>query len=318
MLKYIACKFFWMIFSLWVIITSVFFIMKVLPGGPFDLETELPVTVKINLEKKYNLDKPVLSQYVKYIKNIVKLDFGESFRYRGEKVSNIIGQSFRYSAVIGFLSMLISLILGLVLGVLGASMDNGFIKKLIKIISTTGIAIPNFVLAVFFVYLFGVRFNLIFFEDFYSWKNYIGPIVVLSIYPMSFIIKIVSVNIKKILSQNYVRNLKFNKISKNKILFKYALREAMIPVVTYLAPMIASVVMGSLAIEKIFEIPGLGKVFIESVVARDYYVVFGLILFYSAVYLVFIFVADVIYLVVDPRLRQSFVVGQSESYDNKN
>ncbi len=305
MIRYIAYKFAWMFFSLWFVITFVFFTMKILPGGPFDLEVELPVDVKLNLEKKYDLDKPVVNQYITYIKNIAKLDFGDSLRYRGEKVSNIIGRSFKYTAIIGFLPVVMAVFWGLILGVISASSNSVILNKIIRKFSVLGIAMPNFILAVLFVYVFGEKLGLISFGDVYSWKEYFGPIVILSIYPMSFIIKIVNVNITKILNQEYIKILHVNGVSRNKILFKYALREVMIPVITYVAPMIASVVMGSLAVEKVFEIPGLGKAFIESVISRDYYVVFGLILFYSVVYLLLIFIADIVYILVDPRLKQS-------------
>lgn len=324
MIKYILYKFFMMIVTLWLIITSVFFIMKALPGGPFDLEKEIPESVKYELEKKYGLDKPLAVQYVKYIKNIAVLDFGESYKDTGQKVTYIIKKAFKYSALIGFSSIFIAIFSGLFLGVFLAESDNEikinnkeykfkvifnkFLNKIISAGSTFGIATPNFVLAVLFVYLFCEYWPVMAVGDLDSFKSYIGPILILSVYPASFIMKIVKVNMKKILEENYISVLKAYGINKKKILFKYSLKEVLIPVITYAAPMLASVVMGSFAVEKIFVIPGLGRIFIDSVFMRDYYVVFGLILFYSVVYLIAIFVTDICYFIIDPRLKLSFAL----------
>ena len=226
--------------------------------------------------------------------------------------------------MIGFSSIFIAIFSGLFLGVFLAKSEyeidkdnkrykfkvifNKFLNKIISATSTVGIAAPNFILAVLFVYLFCEYWPVTTVGTLDSFKSYIGPILILSVYPASFIIKIVKVNMKKILDEDYIEVLKAYGINKKKILFKYSLREVLIPVVTYAVPMLASVVMGSFAIEKIFAIPGLGKVFIDSVFMRDYYVVFGLILFYSVVYLIAIFVTDICYLIIDPRLKLSFAL----------
>ena len=316
MQKYILYKIFIMFITFWVIITSVFFIMKALPGSPFDLENEINENIKSELEKKYGLDQPLISQYFKYIKSVIKLDLGVSYKDENLTVTHIIKNAFKYSAVIGFLSMFLAIFLGVILGVY-ISENNKFFDKVVLFNATFGIAMPNFILAILFVYIFGENYNLIHVGNIYSWKSYLGPIIVLSIYPMSFIIKIVRANMEKILKESYIKVLKTYGVSKKKILFKYALKEVLIPVVTYIAPMVASVIMGSFAIEKIFAIPGLGKVFIDSVINRDYYVTFGLILFYAIFYLLTVFIADICYFILDPRLKLSADINQRSNILDK-
>lgn len=298
--KYIINKFIILLITLWVIVTSVFFIMKTLPGGPFDLENEIPANLKLEIEKKYDLDKPIGFQYIKYIANIIKLDFGNSYKESGVEVSHIIKRSFKYSAYIGFFSVAISIFLGIIFGVV--FIKNYFINQIISSISTFGIAIPNFILAIFFICFFGERYGWVPVGNLSLIRSYIGPILVLSIYPASFIVKITRSNMTKILKENYIRVLNMYGVSKKKILFKYALKAVLAPVVTYTAPMFSSIIMGSFAVEKIFAIPGLGKVFIDSVVSRDYNVVLGLILFYASVYLLAIFITDICYFALEPRL----------------
>lgn len=304
MIRYIFYKFFMMLFTLWIIITSVFFIMKALPGGPFDLEKQLPAGVKLELEKKYGLDLPISTQYLNYVKNLVRLDLGISYKDVGVKVTDIIKSSFKYSALIGLTSILFAIVFGLFFGVI-ISQKYKIFNLLISCISTFGVATPNFILAIFFIYFFGEYLSILPVGNIYSWKCYIGPIFILSIYPTSFIIKLVRANIAKILNEYYVNVFKAYGVSRQKILFKYAIREVLIPVITYIAPMLASIMMGSFAIEKIFAIPGLGKVFIDSVINRDYYVTFGLVLFFATLYLLVVFIADISYFIVDPRLKLS-------------
>ena len=296
-----------MIATLWVIITCVFFIMKVLPGSPFDADTENKMSdfVRLDLEKTFELDKPLFSQYIKYIKNIISLNLGQSYKEAGVTVFQIIKKSFKYSAIIGFSSMIVAVWVGLFFGVVLYN-NNFILSKIISGFTTFGVAMPNFILAIFFVYFWGEKYNLLSIGNQSLFRNYIGAILVLSIYPTCFIIKIIKANIIKILDESYISVLRSFGVSEKKILFKYALKEVLIPVVTYIAPMFASVIMGSFAIEKIFAIPGLGKVFIDSVIGRDYYVVFGLILFYASVYLLTIFITDICYFIIDPRLKNSF------------
>lgn len=305
MLKYTFYKFCVMIFTLWVIITSVFFIMKVLPGSPFDLEQELPQSVKVQLEQEYGLDQPVGIQYVKYLKSLLTFNLGQSYRFRGERVSKIIVGGVKYSFFIGFGSLFVAVWLGVILGVASVK-KNFFVSKLVQFITTFGIASPNFILAIFFMYFFGEQLKLIPVGDVHAFMSYVGPILVLSVYPCAFIIKIVKETIPKVLNQQYVKAFEAYGMSKHKLLFKYALREVLTPLVTYIAPMVASIMMGSFAVEKIFLIPGLGTIFINSVVSRDYYIVFGLLLCYAVFYLLVVFLADVFYFIINPQVKSLF------------
>lgn len=305
MLKYTVYKFGVMVFTLWVIITSIFFIMKALPGGPFDLEQELPQSVKVQLEQKYGLDQPVGVQYVKYLKNLMRFNLGQSYWSRGENVSKIIAGGVKYSFFIGFCSLFVAVLFGVILGIASVK-QNFLVNKLVQFVTTFGIATPNFILAIFFMYFFGEELKLIPVGDVHSFMSYVGPILVLSVYPCAFIIKIVRETIPKVLNQQYVKAFESYGMSKHKLLFKYALREVLTPLITYVAPMVASIMMGSFAVEKIFLIPGLGTIFINGVISRDYYIVFGLLLCYAVFYLLIVFVADVFYFIINPQVKSLF------------
>lgn len=307
MVRYIAKKIFIMIVVLWVIITSIFFMIKLLPGSPFDKKQEMPINVQRMLEIKYEFDKPLVVQYIKYIKSIIRFDFGVSYREVGVKVTTIIRRAFKYSAIIGLSSMCISIFGGLVLGIFSAISGN-IVNKLIMFGSNIGIAAPNFILAVFCVYLFGYKWKVLSVGNIDYWGNYIGPILILSIYPMAFLTKMVNVSLTKTLKMPYIDILKSYGVSDKKVLLKYSLREVLLPVITYISQMVASIVMGSFAVEKVFSIPGLGKIFIDSVINRDYYVFLGLMLFYVSVYLISVFVADVCYVIIDPRIKSDITI----------
>lgn len=303
MFKYIIRKVIVTLITLWVIITTVFFLMKWLPGNPFEIEgEELPASITKQLEKQYGLDIPLWKQYTNYIKNIVKLDFGYSYRNRGEKVSRIISDAAKYSAIIGLGSVFISLIAGILFGVILAWSKDTLLSKFVNLVLTISIAVPNFVFAVLYVYWFGCKLHIISVGDLNLLENYVGPIFVLSLYQTAFVARLVKVNMLKTLHESYINILRTYGVNERKILFKYALKDALIPVITYTASMVASIVMGSFAVEKIFSIPGLGRVFVDGVVNRDYPVVFGITLFYACVYLVVMLLADVCYSIVDSRV----------------
>ena len=303
MCKYIIRKVIIALVTLWVIATTVFFLMKCLPGNPFEIEeSELPIGVAKQLEKTYGLDMPLWKQYTNYIKNIVKLDFGYSFRDRGVKVSQIIGDAAKYSIIIGFGSICISLIMGVLFGIVLVWCKNIIVNKFINFMLIIGIAVPNFVFAVLYVYWFGWKLRILSVGDLNSCENYIGPIFVLSLYQTAFVARLVKTNMLKTLQENYITVLRTYGVSEKKILFKYALKDVLIPVITYTASMVASVVMGSFAVEKIFSIPGLGKIFIDGVGNRDYPIVFGITLIYASVYIVVVLLADICYSIVDHRV----------------
>ena len=302
MLKYIFSKVSIMLVTLFIVVTLIFFIMKWLPGGPLNRDVKLPDNVIQLLEKKYKLDKPIMEQYTEYLKNMVKFDFGYSYRRQGQKVINIIGGSLKYSLIVGGISFFSSFIIGILLTIISEMTNNRIIDKIIKSLSTLGIAIPNFVLAVICLYIFGEKMQLVPVGDIDDWKSYILPVVVLSVYPISVIIKIFSISVKKSLSQTYISVLKRYGVCKRKIFFKYILKDSLFSVITYMAPAVSSIFIGSFAIEKIFGIPGIGRVFIESIFARDYPVVFALTLLYTVIYLVAIFLSDICYAIVNPRI----------------
>ncbi|AGX45341.1 ABC transporter permease [Clostridium saccharobutylicum] len=302
MLKYIGKRLITSLFTIWIVITITFFLMRLMPGGPFDGEKLTP-QVKANIEAKYGMDKPLAEQYAMYMKNLVKGDFGESMVFNGRKVSDTISKSFPASAEIGMVAVAIAIVGGIVLGTLAALKNGKWPDKLIVFIATLSSTIPSFVIGAVLIYVLAVQFSILPATGFNDWKNLIMPSIALAAVPFSFISRLTRSKLIDILKSDYIRTAKAKGLSRTTVIFKHALRNSLIPIVTYVGPLVATILTGSFVTEKIFAIPGLGNEFVQSVTNRDYTTLLGVTAFYCTLLIGFAFMVDILYVVIDPRIK---------------
>ncbi len=302
MLKYIGKRLLASILTIWVVITLTFFLMRLMPGGPFDSEKLTP-EIKANREAKYGMDKPLSEQYAMYMKNLLKGDLGESMVFKGRRVSETISYSFPASAKIGLVSVASSVLVGVGLGIVAALKKGKWADSLIMLLVTLGITIPSFVIGAVLIYFLTVEFRLLPATGFSSWKHYIMPVIALSLGSMAFITRLTRNKLLDVLKSDYIRTAKAKGLSKRKVILKHALRNSLIPIVTYVGPLIASILTGSFVVEKIFAIPGLGNEFVQSVTNRDYSMLLGVTVFYCTLLIMFNFIVDIMYVVIDPRIK---------------
>ena len=302
MLKYVVKRIALAIVTIWAVATLTFFLMNMVPGGPFLSEKAISPQATAALEAKYGLDKPLGEQYVTYITGVAHGDFGDSLKQRGRTVAGIIQAKFPVSAKIGGISVLVSLILGVLLGSIAALKRGKFLDSLISVISTMGIAVPSFVICTVLMYFFGVKFRVLPTMGLSSWKHYIMPVAALVFYPTAYIMRLMRSSMLDVLGQDYMRTAKAKGLSGKVQLFKHALRNAILPVVTYVGPMLAYTVTGSFVVEKIFTIPGLGGEFIGAIQGRDYTLIMGTTIFLATLIIVMNVVVDIVYKLIDPRI----------------
>lgn len=303
MLKYILKRLGYTLLTIWVVITLTFFMMRAMPGGPFDSEKMSP-EAKANLEMKYGLDKPLMEQYTTYLKNlIVNQDMGSSMKYTGKEVNEIIEYSFPASAKVGTVSVIVALAIGVLLGILSALKQGKWQDNVCMILATLGITIPSFVIAAVLIYILSVSFGILPATGFGEPKHYIMPVIALSGYSMAFITRLSRSRLIEVLKSDYIRTARAKGLSETKIIFKHALRNSLIPIVTYIGPLVAGVLTGSFVVEKMFAIPGLGRELVASVTNRDYTVLLGVTIFYCTFLIVCNFIVDILYVIIDPRIK---------------
>lgn len=303
MLTYLIKRLFNSIIVLWIVMTVTFLLMHAIPGGPFTQEKSLPPAVKANIEARYKLNDPLLTQYGDYISNIVVGDLGPSFKYVGRSVNDIIAESFPVSLELGLESVIIALLIGVPAGILAAYRRNTWQDKGVNFLTTFGIAVPGFVMAALLVDIFAMRLGWFPAAMWDGWQNRILPAVALAVMPMAFITRLTRSSMLEVLGQDYIKTAKAKGLSTVYILFRHALPNALVPVVTYLGPMVASILTGSFVIETIFAIPGLGSYFVTSIYNRDYTVILGVTIFYSALIIFMNIIVDIIYPLLDPRIK---------------
>lgn len=303
MLKYIAKRIGLAVVTIWAVATLTFFLMNMVPGGPFLSEKAISPQATAALEAKYGLDKPLFQQYLTYIGGAMHGDFGDSLKQRGRTVTEIILMKFPVSARVGGISVLVALTLGIPLGCIAALKRGKFTDSLISVVATCGIAVPSFVICTVLLYTFGAKLKLLPTVGLTSWKNYIMPVMALSFYPTAYIMRLMRSSMLDVLGQDYMRTAKAKGVSGFVSLFKHALRNAILPVVTYVGPMLAYTVTGSFVVEKIFTIPGLGGEFIGAINGRDYTLIMGTTIFLATLIIVMNVVVDIVYKIVDPRIK---------------
>ena len=303
MLNYLGKRLINSIIVLWIVMTVTFLLMHAIPGGPFTAEKNLPPAVQANIEARYKLNDPLSTQYMDYVENILHGDLGPSFKYVGRSVNDIIGESFPVSFELGMEAILISLLLGIPAGVLAAYRRNNWQDRTVNLLTTIGIAVPGFVLAALMVEIFAMKLGLLPAAMWIDWKSRILPAFALAAMPMAFITRLTRSSMLEGLGQDYIKTAKAKGLGTSYILFKHALPNALIPVVTYIGPMVASILTGSFVIETIFAIPGLGSYFVTSIYNRDYTVILGVTIFYSAIIILMNMLVDIIYPMLDPRIK---------------
>ncbi|WP_291653597.1 ABC transporter permease [Clostridium sp.] len=302
MVKYIGKRLLTSIVTVWAVVTIVFFLVRMMPGGPFDGEKITP-DMKAQLNEKYGLDKPVGEQYTIYMKNLLKGDFGKSMKYKGREVLTTIKKSFPNSAKVGMASIAFSVVAGVLLGIIAALKADKWPDRVCMVLATLGITIPSFVMGTFLIYIFTVKLKLLPATGISKPSNYIMPVLALSGSSMAFITRLTRSKLIEVLKSDYIRTAKAKGLSGKTIIFKHALRNSLIPVVTYLGPLVASVLTGSFVVEKIFAIPGLGNEFTLSITNRDYTSLLGVTAFYCTLIVICNLLVDIVYVLIDPRIK---------------
>ncbi len=292
-----------MLITLWIIVTLTFVLMMTIPGSPFTSEGTSNEVIQENLRKHYNLDEPYWKQYLLYIKSVVTFDFGPSIKQPDRTVNDLLGRGFPISAELGIITIVVALISGVILGILAALRHNGIIDYLAMGFAVLGISIPNFILATLLIQKLAVDWEIFPVATWASWKHMVLPILALATSPMAIIARLTRSTMLEVLTQDYIKMAKAKGLSPWKITIKHALRNAMMPVVTLLGTLLAGILTGTFVIEKIFGIPGMGRYFIESINHRDYPVIMGTTVFYSAFLIFTLFLVDIAYGLLDPRIK---------------
>lgn len=303
LLRYITKRILFILLALFLIITATFFLMRAAPGGPFTAEKELPPAIEANLNKFYGLDQPWYLQYTDYLIKVAQWDFGPSFKYKGQTVNDLINSGFPISFYLGVQSIFLALALGVLLGVIAALKHNKWQDYSAMIIAVLGISVPSFIIASVLQYAFAMQLQLLPTARWESFAHTILPSLALASTPMAFIARLTRSSMLEVLGNDYIRTAKAKGLSENVIIWKHTIRNALLPVVSYLGPLVAAILTGSFIIEKIFGIPGLGMHFVTSITNRDYTVIMGTTVFYSILLLVSILIVDILYGLIDPRIK---------------
>ena len=293
-----------MLITLWFVVTITFFLMHSIPGGPFDLnEKALPPQVLEALNEKYHLNDPLYKQYFDYLKGVATFELGPSFSRPGITVNQLIEQGFPVSARLGGLAALVVIGVGVPVGIISALKQNQWQDYLVTIFATLGVAVPGFVLGTLIVYVFSARLDVLPAYGLDTWKHYIGPVITLSGFSLAFVSRLTRSSLLEVMQQDYIRTARAKGLPELTVIFKHALKNSLIPVITYMGPMIAAIMTGSFVTEKIFAVPGMGRHFVESVGNRDYTVLLGTTIFYAAFAIFMIFLVDIAYGLIDPRIK---------------
>ncbi len=302
MLGYLVKRTILALLTVWVVITLTFFVMRAVPGGPFLGEKAISPEAMALLEQKYGLDKPLLMQYGTYLKDVVtRLDFGPSLKLRGQTVSEVIGAGLRVSAKIGLISAFFATITGIFLGTVASLRRNRLTDKLIMVITTGFVSMPSFIIGTFLLLIFAVKLMVVPANGTMP-GGLILPIITLALYPTAYITRLTRSAMLDVLGQDYIRTARAKGVSQTKIVFGHALKNALLPVITYLGPMIAYIVTGSLVVEQIFAVPGIGRTFVSSISNRDYPMIMGTTIVLAVLIVTMNLISDLLYKAVDPRI----------------
>jgi len=289
--------------TLYVLVTIVFFLMKIMPGGPFDPDVNTDPRLIVKIQEYYNFDKPILVQYLLYLKNLVTGSLGESYRKPGATVINSVVTLSPVTFSLGAVAFIISVSFGIGLGIISALTKKRAVRNAIMAFITTGVSIPGFLLGLFLIYIFAKHLRILPVIGLKSWKHYIMPSLALSFYPIAFISRMTRSVLTEVMRQDYIIMAKAKGLSKKAVVFKQALKNALLPVVTYMGPMIAYLMTGSFVVENLFAIPGIGREFVAAIQSRDYPMILGLSIFLGAFVIAMNLVVDIVNCFIDPRIK---------------
>ena len=289
--------------AMFMIILLTFVIMHAVPGGPFTNDRKVPPEVEVALNEKYHLDLPLHEQFLEYLGGVLKGDFGPSYKYTGKQVNDFISNGFPVSGKLGIITIIFVLLAAIPMGILAAIKNGKWQDMLLMAVATIGVTIPSFVIASLLIYVFSFKLNLVPSFGIDTWKGYILPVVALGGYSISYMARLMRSSLLEVMGQDYIRTARAKGLSEWKVITRHALRNALIPVITVLGPTVANLLTGSFVIENIFAIPGLGVHFVNSVSQRDYTTIMGVTIFYAAFLLAMIFVVDIFYCLIDPRIK---------------
>lgn len=305
MLRFLVRRVVTIFISLFFVITLTFFMMKVIPGGPFTTDKKLPPAIEKNINEKYHLNDPLFKQYTDYLLRTAKGDLGPSFKYEDRTVNDIIAECFPVSATLGGYSILISLIFGLIAGIISALKQNKWQDYLAVVLASLGFSVPSFIIAGLLMYVFALKLRWFPPAMWGTPQQVVLPVLALALLPMATIARLMRSSMIEVLTQDYIKTARAKGLSERVVIYKHAIRNAILPVVTYLGPLVATILTGSFIIEFIFNIPGLGRWFVTSISNRDYTVIIGTTVFYSVLLMCMNLIVDIAYAFIDPRIKVS-------------
>ena len=292
-----------MLLTLFLITLLTFILMHSVPGGPFTGEKQVSKAVLDALNEKYKLNDPLWKQFLDYVSGLLRFDLGPSFKYQGKTVNDFIENGFPYSAKLGGITLIFVLLTSIPMGIVSALKNGKWQDMLLMAIATIGVTIPSFVIATGLIYIFSFKLSWTPVYGVDNWKGYILPVIAMGGYSVSFLARLMRSSLLDVMGQDYIRTARAKGISETRVIVKHALRNALIPVVTVLGPTVANLLTGSFVIEKIFAIPGMGGYFVNSVTQRDYTTIVGMTVFYAAFLIAMVFLVDLFYCLIDPRIR---------------
>jgi ABC-type dipeptide/oligopeptide/nickel transport system permease component len=303
LLVIVAKRLAWMALTLWVVFTISFVIMQLTPGGPFDSEKNIPAEIKRNIEARYGLDEPPVAQYFKQLWHVARFDFGPSFRLKDFSVNEVIAQGFPVSASLGILALAFALVVGTTAGAISAANRNSAADVGFMALATVGIAVPNFVLASLSIILVVFWLGLLPAAGWGSFRQLLLPAICLGAPYAAYIARLTRASMLEVLGQDYIRTAYAKGLTSRKVIMRHALRGAMLPVLSYLGPATAALLTGSLVVERIFNLPGMGSHFIEAAIQRDWTLDMGVVLVYTLLLYCLNTLVDLSYSIIDPRVK---------------
>ena len=303
MVKFILKRIGTMIIAMFMIILITFTLMHSIPGGPFTNTKGVPEEVTQAMEAKYGLDQPMPVQFVKYLGNLLHGDFGPSYKYTGKTVNDFIATGAPVSAKLGLVTLVFVLLTSIPMGILAALKNGKWQDMLLMAIATIGVTIPSFVIASMLIYVFSFKLNVLPTFGLDSWKSYILPVIAMGGYSVSYLARLMRSSLLEVMGQDYIRTARAKGVPGFKVIFGHALKNSLIPVITYFGPMLAYIVTGSIIVEQIFAVPGIGRAFVNSITGRDYPLIMGTTIILACLIIIMNLVSDLLYKIVDPRIE---------------
>ncbi len=292
------------IVTLFVLLVVTFFLMHIVPGSPFaQHEDKMPPEIRAQVEAKYGLDRPLMEQFITYLGNTLRGDFGISFIKPSTNVNEILDRGFPISARVGAIVVVVSLLIGVGIGILSAIRRGSLLDNAVMVFATVGVSVPLFVISVLLLYLFAGVWNVLPTYGLTTWRHYILPVACLSFSPIAYIARLTRSSMLEVIEQDYIRTARAKGVKESMVILGHALRNAILPVVTYLGPLVASLLTGSFIVERLFAIPGMGRYYVESIGSRDYNVILGMTVFFGIFVVACNLLVDILYGIIDPRVK---------------